>query len=349
MTADRERDRQTSRDGGDGATMDTCVVAIDDRERWERLLDPLPHGFAHTWDSCHAHTLTTGYATSLVHVEADGARVACPVAERRIGPHVDVVTPFGFSGFVGTDPCPVLPARWHALMRERGYVCGYFACNPLYGHGSYVEAAEVYPNTEIYVLDLKKSSEELWRRLSRNRRRELRDWRPASHDGDRIEMTEFLLTHYHPFMRARNATPQYDFTTATLAALVSSPKVFLLGARVEGRLAAVRVVGHTPYGADDLFFVHLPGAARHNTGLIWSAVHRLREMGVRTYTLGGGVRPGDSIARSKERFGAARLELRGAKQIYDAATYEALCREQGKDSEDRSGYFPPYRAPSRPA
>jgi hypothetical protein len=321
-----------------------CVVGLDEPTRWRQLLDGLPHGFAHTWESCYAHSLTTGHPTFLYHGEADGARVACPIAERPADGSADVVTPPGFSGFVGSGPCPSFPALWEAFAHKRGYVCGYVALNPLFGHPTYTDPTDVHPVNDVYVLDLTLGERELHRRLSRNRRRELRDWRGDTLEDDRDRLTEFLLSHYHTFMRAHDFGRQFDFSRSTLEAICRADNVFLLGAVAGGQLEAVRVVGYTPHGADDLFMVSVGGGVRHNTGLIWSAVHRLLDMGVPAYNLGAGVRPGDEIARSKERWGAARLPLNAVKQVYDPARYELLCRQRGKDPGDRTGYFPAYRA-----
>jgi len=59
--------------------------------------------------------------------------------------------------------------------------------------------------------------------------------------------------------------------------------------------------------------------------------------------LGGGLREDDSIAMSKERFGAYKLPFVNLKQVYNSNVYEKLCAEVKADPDDRNGYFPAYR------
>ena len=59
--------------------------------------------------------------------------------------------------------------------------------------------------------------------------------------------------------------------------------------------------------------------------------------------LGGGIKEDDSVALSKERFGAYKLPFYNLKQIYDSDVYEKLCTQKGLKASDKSGYFPVYR------
>ncbi|MBB3086885.1 hypothetical protein [Geodermatophilus sabuli] len=319
------------------------VIGLDDVGRWKEALETLPHGWAHTWESCHANYLSTNQRTFLYRGETQGSRVVCPIAERLIDEHVDIVTPSGFSGFVGTGEWHDFPQRFRDFARSRGYVCGYIALNPLYGDASYVDPDEIYPNTYVYVLDMTVGLDVLHDRLSRNRRRELRAWSPGMHDLDRARLREFLFTHYGAFMERRGAAPQYRYDARTLEAICASGNVLMFGAESNGCVEAVRVVGYTPYGADDLFLVSTDEGSRHAAGLAWSAMHRLTELGVPTYNLGGGVTPGDAVAQAKERFRPARLPLNGLKQVYDRQAYDELCRRYGQRRDVHPGYFPPYR------
>ena len=319
------------------------LIGLDDAARWREALEALPHGWAHTWENCHANFLRTNQQTFLYCAEGAGVRLACPVAERLVDDRVDIVTPSGFSGFVGTGPWPDFADRFRQFARSRGYVCGYIVLNPLYGDESYVDHEEVHPNTYVYVLDLSQGLDVLQGRLSRNRRRELRGWSPDRHQLDRARLQEFLIRHYGPFMERRGAAPQYRHDARTLDAICASDNVLLLGSEKDGRVEAVRVVGFTPYGADDLFLISTDEGARHAAGLAWSAVHRLIEMGVPTYNLGGGVRPGDAVAQAKERFRPARLPLNGLQQVYDREGYAELCRRYRLPAGVHS-YFPGYRA-----
>ena len=320
------------------------LISLEDRARWDEVLGTLPHGWAHTWDSCHAQHVATGYRTFLYYAEGRGARVACPIAERSIDERVDIVTPSGFSGFVGQGRWPGFADRFRDFARSQGYVCGYITLNPLFGDATYIDPGETYPNTYVYVLDTTVGLDVLHQRLSRNRRRELRTWTPGMHDVDPAKVREFLIAHYDAFMSSRGARAQYRYDARTLLAICDSGNVVMLGAEVDGCVEAVRVVGYTPHAADDLFLVSTQRGSSHAACLAWSAVHRLTEMGVPTYNLGGGVSPSDAVAQAKERFGPARLPLNGLKQVYDREGYDLLCRRYGRPGSVHPGYFPPYRA-----
>ena len=318
-------------------------IGLDDPVRWRAVLAGVPHGWAHSWENCHAQFLTTGNPTFLYCAGTTDASVACPIAERRIDEHVDITTPSGFSGFVGTGVWPEFPEHFREFAQGRAYICGYIALNPLFGDSSYVDEREVFPNTEVYVLDLTLGIDYLRGCLPQDRRRQLRNWSPDAYDLDRKRLTDFLLANYGPFMEMRGSAPQFRLNPRTLEAICAAPNVLMFGAESGGHVEAVRVIGHTPYGADDLFLVSTGSGVQHATALAWCGVHRLAELGVPTYNLGGGVRPGDTVAKAKERFRPARLPLDGLKQIYDPPVYELLCRRYGRNPTIHPGYFPAYR------
>jgi hypothetical protein len=185
-------------------------------------------------------------------------------------------------------------------------------------------------------------------RLSENRRRQLRDWPSvaATLEYDRERLTDFLLATYAEFFARRGAGGATNLSPDTMAAIAALDDVIIVGAGTGGALESVAIFGHTPHAGDYLFNVSIPGGERHAVHLIWSAVERLRELGVPSLNLGGGIREGDDLAEFKRRFGAGELPLASLRQVYLPDLYERLCREAGVTS-DRSGWFPPYRAADR--
>ena len=87
--------------------------------RWIAALRDMPHAFGHTWESCHAFALSSGLPTHLYSYASDKARVVVPVAERQHEGAVDVVTPYGASGFAAVGEDPDFPARWQAFAAAR--------------------------------------------------------------------------------------------------------------------------------------------------------------------------------------------------------------------------------------
>lgn len=324
-------------------------IPLDASAQWENALVGIPHGFAHTWGHCRSVQLSTNLPTYLYCFEGGGVRVVCPLAERRFQGQPDIVTPYGFGGFAGTDDCPGFPEHWAEFVAHEKYVCGYIGLNPLLRNQSYYAPAAAHAHNSVFTLDLRLPLEQLFGALHANRRRQLRAPLPA---GTRIvwhpeRLTAFFLASYQDFVRRAGAAPVYHFSPETLASLCALEGVILIGAEVDGRLEAVVVFGYTPHLGDYLFGVALPQGRRHSTRLLWCGVERLRSLGIPLLNLGGGARPDDGIAEFKRRFGARELPLIGLRQIYRADAFQALCRAAGIVPPG-SGYFPPYHA-STPA
>jgi hypothetical protein len=321
------------------------LIPLDDGERWTAALADVPHGHAHTHGFCRAVQLTSGAPTYLYRYESEAGRVVCALAERDHAGEIDVATPYGFGGFAMNGACPGFAAAWREFARERGWVCGYIALNPVLVDAASLAADEVRVHNRLYLLDLRGPPEQLWVRLSRNRRRQLRDWEAiaARLELDRSRLARFLVDNFAAFFASRGAGPATDFRRHTVAAIAELPDVLLVGAGDDG-LDAVAAFGYTPHAGDALFAVSRPGGERHSAHLMWWGVERLRELGVATLNLGGGIREGDEIAEFKRRFGAVEAPLASLRQVYRPDVYERLCAEAGV-SPERSGWFPPYRAP----
>jgi hypothetical protein len=82
---------------------------------------------------------------------------------------------------------------------------------------------------------------------------------------------------------------------------------------------------------------------RFTAWLIRHAVSRLRDLGVHTLNLGGGMRPNDGLETFKRRLGARAVPLRAVHQVYDEPAYRELCRRAGREPSE--AWFPAYRTP----
>jgi hypothetical protein len=322
------------------------AIPLEARAAWEGALDGTPHGVAHTWAYCQAVALATRRPVSLVTIEGPRGRALCPVVERRYEGRADAVTPYGASGFAVAGDVPELATRWRAFAAERGWVCAYIALNPLFGRELGFPADDLHLQNSIFVLDLTASEDRLWAGLSTNRRRQLRGW-PELRERlvtDREQLTRFLVREYPGFMARRDAGPAYRLDAAGLERLCALPGAVLVGASDGDRLEAVSLFGATPHAGDFIFNISVPGGERHSAALIWYAAERMREAGVPSLNLGGGVTEGDRLAEFKRRFGARRLPLMSLRQIFRPDEYRRLCAIAGADPDGRDGFFPPYHA-----
>jgi hypothetical protein len=318
-------------------------VPLEERDAWDQALREIPHSFRHTREFAWAMYLTTRFPSFLYSSRSNEGCVVCPIVEREARGFVDIATPSGLSGFVGSGNWAEFEQHWSAFVKERGYVCGYVGLHPLFdglGAGQYASR-----HNSIYVLDLTVGLDALLRRLDRNRVRQLRGWeaRAARFVLDREAISKFLVANYEPFMRRVGARPPY-FSHAALDFLCNSDSCIAVGVASSRRLEAVYLFGVTPFGADCLINVATGDGRRHATDLLWYGVNALLEQTIPSLNLGGGSREDDGVARSKQRFGPKRLPLRALKQIYRPEAYAELCRSAGVHGASSRDYFPPYRA-----
>lgn len=321
----------------------TCI-SLDCPLEWQQALSGIRHDFGHTWENNYAMYLTTGLPTCLYCFEMDDIRIVCPFSEREFGGSLDIVKPFGFSGFVGTARCPEFPEHWKDFVRKKGYVCGYLGVNPLFDPIADFDDDELFTYDSVHVLNLEQDMETLYANLSRTRRRELKKWEQedAEFCSDRSALTTFFLEHFEEFMRSKAADGFYFLSPQSLSFLANLENIVLVGVQQEGRVVALQVNACTPYVAQGLFLISLPEGRNHTTAMIWSSIKHLKALGIPLFNLGGGA---GGVAEYKRLFGGVELPLHGLKQIYDPKRYAELCRIAGVEPSGASCYFPAYRRP----
>jgi len=326
-------------------TRERCIL-IDSPSEWKDALQGIEHAFAHTWESCYAMYLSTKHKTYLYCYETEGARIVCPISEREFQGYVDIVTPFGFSGFVGNTDYDDFPSIWSDYVKGKGYVCGFITLNPILKNTTYWKQEEAQRYNDLFVMDLTLNKKELFSGLDRNRRRQIRSWEQTKTSliFDKKILSDFFLANYADFFQSKNASRVYIFSKETISFLFSLDNVLLVGTGKPDRVEAVSVFAFTPHVAEHLFNISISEGKHHFVGLIWYGVQLFKAKGIPFLNLGGGVREGDSIADFKQRFGARKIALKSLKQVYRPEIYEQLCSLANRDPVDHSGYFPAYRS-----
>ena len=318
------------------------LIQLEFPEDWKAALSGIQHTFGHTWENCNAMNLTTGLRTYLYSFEKGGIRIICPIAERAFNGYVDVVKPFGFSGFAGNGECPEFPDYWRNFVREQRYICGYLGLNPIFDYGNYFDSSSIFQYETIYCMDLTPSLDELFAGLNSNRKRQLKHWDNivSNLTLDKAALGSFFQNHYYDFLRSKNADPYYYFSSETLSFLFNLDNVLLVGIRNGEKVVAASVFTHTPYVGEYLFGISLPEGRKYSAALIWYGMQHLKSLDIPILNLGGG---DAGTADFKIRFGAKGRPLKCMKEIYDKKTYEMLCRAVEADPNDLKGYFPAYR------
>lgn len=322
-------------------------IGLESPTEWRKALAGIPHGFNHTWESAYASFLNDGVQQRLHIVETDRGRVVCPFIEREVAGWRDLATPPGFSGFVGAGPVDDFAELWPKLAADAGFACGYVVLDPIWSEPTYHREADATHYNDVYLLDLSVSEAELRGRLDQNRRRELASWdkvEAAQSVADRAELIDFLVTEY-PVLVARAGLPaSYRMSEASIRYLCSLPNVLLVGARVDAAVVAVVVFPFTDSVGQVQFIVSTLAGRNRSSALVWKGLRRLKERGIPLLNLGGGSRPGDSVAAAKERFRGRKTPLRCVRQIYDRESFAAACRWASVESTS-DDFFPPYRRP----
>jgi hypothetical protein len=212
----------------------------------------------------------------------------------------------------------------------------------------YYEREDAYQYNTVHILDLGLSYDQLYRNLSTNRRRQLRNWDSicANIVLNDPGVNDFFLRKYLEFVQSKSAPLSYRFSEDTLSYLCSLDNVFLVGYVDSGKIVAASVFAFTDDVGEYLFNVSVSEGQRHSVSLIWYGANYLKALGIPVLNLGGGysrsAEQGDSLAEFKMRFGGQRLPLRCLKQIYVDEVYVDLCRKARVDPGDSVGYFPPY-------
>jgi hypothetical protein len=322
------------------------LIGIDQPSAWRKALEGLPHGYWHTWEACNAVAVGTGLRVFLYSHEdvASASRAVVPFAERNFGEYTDIFTPIGFSGFIGTGDLSLLRTCWRKFIVDRGYVCGYFALHPI--HANAALHSDLTVSNLLYVLDLSDGATAALKRADPDVRRVLRKWTATGGQvvTDRDQICKFATEHYARFMTSVGANPAAIWSEACLKAMLADENVFLAGVSDCEGICGIYTFATTSWSADAHLSISIRDGRRFITPLIAWGIHAMADRGISSLNLGGGVRPGDAVARAKHKFGPDRFPLRAARETYRPDIYRHLCAVMGRDPEEPIDFFPKYRA-----
>jgi hypothetical protein len=318
--------------------MELRIANLADRDLWEAI-------HAEGGIPAHAHGVAAALAASgieprLALVRSTNGGMVLPYFERRWQGTTDICTWLSVSGArLWGDSIPAL-AAWEAHARACGWVAGYIQVEP---ESPLPGIAAAGTGNMVFLLDL--ALPDPLTASSRSIRRKLReaDAAGAVLVEDREALAAALVHLYPPAMARLGASEAYALPAATLRALATTPDVLVLGAAGhDGQIAVVMTFPVAGDRAEGFLLASTPEGRDLITWLLGQAIRRLRADGVRRLNLGGGVRPGDGLFDFKARFGGTPRPLGVLRQVYDPATYAALCTAA---AESGGNWFPAYRAP----
>jgi hypothetical protein len=308
--------------------------------RWDALLAEL--GITDVYASRGFVTASAPLAGGEPVLLHDGERMVFPLLLR--SEPVDVVTPYGYGGPLGT-PRPDFAAAYDAWCAERGVVSSFVLFHPLYRNGETALGFHVLPlgSTVAWPLGVPDLVAAMHKHHRRVVRRALADGCEITAERDPADLDAFVDA-YEQTMRRTDAAPFYFFPPAYWDALRREVRLVRVDVRRDGELlAGVIGMGEPPW-----LHYHLGGStdAARGSGASHLALLGLaewgREHGYELLHLGGGVGGrADSLFEYKRRFAPdGVIPVSVGKAVHDLPRYLALA---GADAVDWEGFFPAYR------
>ncbi len=330
------------------------VTELDEASAWTAIVEAGPALPTHRHSAIAAAAQTLGGAGKLWSWRTDHGVALCAVIARPLASGgFDLVTPIGFSGLAYAGDPSGLSEAWTTDWRTRGAVAAYLQLHPFRSADQWQEvwhgvAPGLRTGPVTYVWDLTPSLEALEQGLARDHRLRLRKWwkQDTQTVVDGPALADRFAELYADFATRRAVGSAYQMRPEVLRAVADDEGVMAVGAGP--RDEAVSAVSLFPYaGARADYYLNgaAPDGRHHARGLVWTAMTALKQRGVQSFNLGGGVRPGDSLDSFKRRFGAQPVETRVLCQVFDAHAYAKACAHRGVEPDDDSGYFPIYRKP----
>lgn len=266
-----------------------------------------------------------------------------PFSERHWEGWADMATIWCLSGASVEPPSAAPMAAWREHAREQGWVAGYLQLAPSRPIDPELLVEEdVAEANAVFVLEL--GSRDVLAAASATIRQKVTraDRLGCALETDREQLAEALVQLYPPTMERVGASAQTAVAADTLRRWALSPSSVVLGARLTGPIEAVSVFPASGREAEYDLNAATAQGRELAAWLLVRAVEQLRDRGVESLNLGGGVVPGDGVYRFKQRFHGKERPLLGVRQVYDPAAYEDLCRRSGADPAS-PGRFPAYR------
>ncbi len=286
------------------------------------------------------HLRAEGVTHTLVIDGGEGRALRLPLIVRPIEgtSHRDAVSPYGFPGgrMEGLSEVPRDAVDWRGtelvsiFVRDRigGPCC--FAGGTVRNEVSLIDSTRPIKFRRDHGADIRRNARLGYVTTSR----------PARESS--LEERERLKDVYRQTMARNGASTRYFFSDAWFEAAFSSPAAWLVTTRApDGQIASAALAVHSDGylhnyigGTADAYLAQSPAKNDIPTLIDLSA-----KLGAPVH-LGGGIQPGDSIAKFKQGFANAASRFYTHEIICDPASYESLSAGRAG-----TGYFPAYRAP----
>lgn len=321
---------------------DVVIISLDERERWDAECgaEGLP---SQSWNYAWGVS-ASGVSPSLAVVKSQGARMVLPFFERTFMGTTDIATIPGLSGASIVPSVSAPLALWAEFAGSQGWVAGYIQL----AAGTVLDGpppqSHLASHNSMFVFDLQEW--DIYRSISRKfRKQHIYEGRRRSAIvvDDRARLAERLRSLYPEHLHRLGVAEA--FSSESIERWMDDSSTFALGAQLGETIEAIHL------GRINGAFAEWHTAAVSERGrslgawIVWNAMERLRNVGVRYFNVGGGVRANDGLHDYKSRFGAIETPLVSVRQIYDRRRYDELCAQSGTHPDGH--WFPAYRRAHR--
>ena len=307
---------------------------------WDEFVEKVPCTFGHSRFYNQLIESEFGDKTFLF-VASKGDKIAgFPFCERSYFGHIDVYSPYGWSGLT---PCEEDWAWnvWDEYAANEKYICSYIVTNPLLTP----KPPNLFENSHhlSYVMDINKNDDSIFKSLHRSNRnlikRGLQGGRTITFDSKII--SEFFKENYAEFCKRKNMSKAYKFSSDFFDYLIPRSDVLTVGVEFSNHIESASIFCFSPFGAEYFLSVTKENCDANDRHIIWAAIQKLQARGIKLLNLGCGVEPGDDLCNFKRRFGGLKTPVFARKKIHSKKLFDILCAQTGADPEN-SSYFPPY-------
>lgn len=317
----------------------TVVVAtVSDADRWQQLAE-LSGCPSHRL--CHGQSLAaSGLKPMLAAViSSNSAWLVMPIYCRSWKDTVDIATIACVSGARCSGHATPLLETWHDYARKQGWICGYLQFDPL---SSLDGVEESRRGSAVWIHRLESDVEPL-ANASKIIHRKIRKTALAEPkvEQDRSKLADALCNLYPDSMRRAGAHPAYHYKEDSLRNWALNQQNLVIGISIQDCIVGIVVFLINGVDADFHIGAYSPAGRASSAWLMNAALGILKQSGIRSVNLGGGIAYGDGLYQFKQKLGGIEHHHTIITQIYNRSIYSDLCSHLGGD--DSAARFPPYR------
>jgi len=318
-------------------------ISIENKDGWSKLHESKSTDLYMSWEYCQIINDKYELGITLLCIENGNNGVMLTYAKRsKKNDNFDLFTPYGMGGIeIWGDKKEDMIQSLSKYLGSKQYVSYYLLCSA----DQFKQNNDLFKtHRTTYNLNLNKSVEELWKGIHKNHKYEIKK---IKQDDFKIIYEKSILKDnftdlYEQTILRVNASSAYSYKRATLQNLINSNISELIGACINNKIVCVVLFIKFKNKAEYFINASTQEGRFASRKLIWEMIVNLKEQGIETINLGGGVKEGDFLDDFKRRFGGKAMPMGKLTGVVNHVKYDELCKEFCL--HESTDYFPPYWA-----